>query len=512
MESQQASSRKIGFAPIKRFFGKKPQPEPVIPQINFMNNTKRNNTGVLKRGNQGSRKLILNNKENNKGKNNALQNLDKVINERGIQLNNSEKEIAEAATLAATEAAKEDTLNMVAGIEAINIKKELIRGRRAEAAINFFTTVAQKSQQALPKILTVLAVSGAGATAATGIGLPVAIAAAVTVAAVMRAVNQKMQIRVTLNDHFQRLLYIIKNFAVIQQTLSLLKIDYPVYDNSGIVINSSTGKTEMKYTYVKLSDAFQEALVEYSKLVEAQGSPPQIEGGKIKKMFRKAKLELGKLVSASRVLERLHELFAEIERQYFLEVSKFTTLMFYNEENFKQIKDIIKQSKSYMKLATADLSYKPPNCKTELKPGEEEDDEVCVLPPEALQMELKKDLEMLYSIVTPEDLEKSKDVMALMSEGTEEITQRALQNLNNDLARVDDITRVKVGDVIKAGVFLAEQGIELKGTIEKSVEKIKKIRAGENVGNNNNSQNGGRKRVTHHKKQFRKHRTTRRKK
>ncbi len=508
MESsnQQASSRKIGFAPIKKFFGKKPQPEPVMPKINFMNNTKRN-TSILKRGNQGSRKLIL----NNKGKNNALQNLDKVINERGIQLNNNEKEIAEAATLAATEAAKEDTISVVAGIEAVNIKKELIRGKRAEAAINLFTTIAQKAQQALPKILTVLSVAGAGATAATGIGLPVAIAAAVTVAAVMRAINQRMQIRVTLNDHFQRLLYIIKNFAVIQQTLSLLKIDYPVYDNNGVVIDSTTGRPEMKFTYVKLSDAFQEAIVEYSKLVEAQGSTPQIEGGKIKRMFRKARTEIGKLVSASRVLERLNELFAEIERQYFLEVAKFTTLMFYNEENFKQIKGIIKQSKSYMKLATADLSYKPPNCKTELKPGEEEDDEVCVLPPEALQIELKKDLEMLYSIVTPDDLEKSKDVMALMSEGTEEITERAIQNLKNDLSRVDDITKLKVSDVIKAGVFLAGQGLELQESIEKAEKKIEKIKAGENVGNNNN-QNGGKRKVTRHKRRFRKNRTIKKKK
>ncbi len=419
-----------------------------------------------------------------------LETINSIIHKKAPNLNQFEKEVAEAAALAASEVAKDESIKVVATFEGVNIKKQLIRSKRTENALKFFAEIGKKAQIYLPRILEKLSIYGSAAAATTGIGLPVAVACAIIVASVMRAVNQRLQIRQKLNEHFNKLLFIIKNFAVIQQTLALLKINYTEYNESGPVIDPVTQEPKIATTYTKLSDAFQEAVVAYSTLVEAQGPVVKETNGKFRRFFRKAKHGLEILLSTDRVLERLDSLFAEIERQYFLEIGKFTTLMFYNLDSFEQIKDVIKQSKSYMKLATAELSYKSPSCSKTLKAGEEEDDIICVLPPEVLSEELKKDLISLYSIITPQDLEKSQNILALVSEGTDEITERALNNLNADLANVDKIVKIQVGDIIEAGTSLAEQAISIKT----SVNRYKAHKSLSN-NNNNNNQAGGKKTI-----------------
>lgn len=391
------------------------------------------------------------------------------------------------------EAAKEETKELVAAVEAVNIKKDLINGKRAELAVNIFTMVAKKTTNTLPKVLAFAGVAGGAALSATGIGLPVAIGAALIVASVMRAVNQRLQIRQLLHKQFNTLLYIIKNFAVIQQTLELLDVEYPEYDNNGKPVTESneTGKTrsKRKITHARLSHAFQKALVEYSTLLSAQTGPEATSNSRVKRFFKKARRDIGQLITASRVLSRIRELFNEIETQYFLEVAKFTTLTFYNEEGFNKIKDMIKDGKMYHKLATADLDSASPDCSKLAKSGEEEEDTICIFTPEQLNIELQKDIEALYSLVRREDFDKGSSIADLMSTGNDIIVERAKTEFLDDMSKVDSIAKTKATDIINIGSSIASTVSDTYDSTDKMLKHFDKL------GDKKKNTKGGRRRL-----------------
>jgi len=352
---------------------------------------------------------------------------------------------------------------LVVGIQSVQIKRELEKGEKIQTAIEVVADIADAAQALLPDILKAAGIIGGVAASATGIGLPIVIGVAMTVAAVMRAVNQSIQIRATLNDHFNKLLFIIKNFAVIQQTLEFLEIDVPRIEGRSV--------TYLK-RHITLSDAFQEALVEYNILVESQRGPDVLGKSRLGRIFKKTKHKLSKLITAGRVLDRINALFLEVERLYYHEVAKFTTLMFFNLENFNKIKEIVKSGKRYEKLASFDYSIldkagsKRATCDRKIKEkGEEIDEEICVLTPEELAIELKQDLEMLYSIVKREDVEKAEDVLKVMTEGTAEITERARKQHAEDIARAPDVSKVRAGDIVRVAAGVARATVQTASSV-----------------------------------------------
>jgi hypothetical protein len=445
--------------------------QPSVPQI-----MKQNSSARITRKSNVSSVVSKTNipKKTNRSANVKMENKEKLVDENP-PLNAEDQKVAELAVSVANEEAKE----LVAAVEAVNIKKDLINGKRAELALNIFTMVAKKTTTVLPKVLSFAGVAGGAALTATGIGLPVAIGAAIIVASVMRAVNQRLQIRQLLHKQFNTLLYIIKNFAVIQQTLELLDVEYAVYDSDGNPVKESneSGKMRSKraITHAKLSHAFQKALVEYSTLLSAQAGPEATSNGRVKKFFKKAKRDIGQLITASRVLNRIRELFNEIETQYFLEVAKFTTLTFYNENGFNKIKDIIKEGKTYHKLATADQDTASPDCSKLAKSGEEEEDAICIFTPEQLNIELQKDIEALYSLVKREDFEKATNIADVMSKGNDEILARAKTDFLDDMGKVNDIAIAKATDIVRTGAGVASTVYDAYDSADKMLKLFDKL-------------------------------------
>jgi hypothetical protein len=398
----------------------------------------------------------------------AIQKINELASAEGVQLSPEDLKAAQIAASAAASTAKQEAKELVAAVESVNIKKGLIIGKKAETALTIFSEIGEKAKNVLPQILKVVSLTGGAALSATGIGLPIVIGVAITVATVMRAVNQRLEIRKLLNDHFNLLLYIIKNFAVVQQTLELLDVEYPEYDKEGNPIKqlTSNGRSIAKreITRVRLSNGFQRALVEYSTLLSAQtGGPANTPNGAVKRFFKKAARGMTQLITAGRVLGRLKELFSEIERQYFLEIAKFSTLMFFNEQGFEKIKDVILEGKRYYKLATANFDYTSPNCSQTSNPGAEDaEDAICILKPEVLHEELQKDLEMLFSLVKREDFEKATEISDLMAKGNEEITNRATTELQKQMSTIDNLAELKVNDIVQvaAATVTRAKGIE----------------------------------------------------
>lgn len=411
---------------------------------------------------------------------NALEKINQIASAEGVQLSSEDLKTAQIAASAAASTAKQETKQLVAAVESVNIKKSLVASKRTETALTIFSEIGEKAKKVLPEILKVASLTGGAALSATGIGLPIVIGVAITVATVMRAVNQRLEIRKLLNDHFNLLLYIIKNFAVVQQTLELLDIEYPQYDKEGNPIKevTSNGRSIAKreITRVRLSNGFQRALVEYSTLLSAQtGAPADTTNGAVKRFFKKAARGMTQLITASRVLGRLKELFSEIERQYFLEIAKFSTLMFFNEKGFEKIKDVILEGQRYYKLATANFDYTSPDCSQTSKPGvEDAEDAICVLTPEILNEELQKDLEMLFSLVKREDFEKATEISDLMAKGNEEITNRATTELQNQIRTIDNLAELKVKDIVDVAAASVTRATGIESAVDQTLTRLNK--------------------------------------
>jgi hypothetical protein len=185
-----------------------------------------------------------------------------------------------------------------------------------------------------------------------------------------------------------------------------------------------------------------------------------------------AKESISSLITAGRILERLKTLFAEIERQYFLEVARFTTIMFYNDANFEKIKEIIKNGKVYHRFVTSDIIYQIPDCKITRKYGKEQ---ICTLPMEQLQAELDNDIRALGSLVSIEDIEKASDVSKIMTTGSDEIVQRALSDYSVTLDSIPNIAKVQAADVIKLAIRGVSIGVNAGLSAKTTLGKLSSI-------------------------------------
>ena len=298
------------------------------------------------------------------------------------------------------------------GIAALQMKKENDRATKIEHIADVTTQIATQAKNLLPVALGIaagagLAVGGA-AVAATGIGLPIVIAAAIAVATIMRAHKQNIQLQILLNKQFHQLLFIIKNFTLVQQTLSLLEIDVPFTNEMGVAT--------FKQIHVTLGEAFQDAVTQYMAVVQSQVPvvPPDPKGRSF--MARAGNYLVGipmkiqRFFSGGAVIQKLNELFPAIERFYLLEMARFTTLMFFNLDNFTKIVGRIKATTIYGKFAEAQLMVPVPPCPA--KEGDE-DDASCVLAPAVLEQQLREALQSIQAIVTPDEFKKGIDIETL---------------------------------------------------------------------------------------------------
>jgi len=334
---------------------------------------------------------------------------------------------------------------------------------KVEQIANVTYKIAEFGRANLPQAIHIAA--GIGVTVAgsvaigTGIGLPIAIAAAIAVATIMRAYQQNIELQILLNKHFQQLSFIIKNFALIQQTLALLKIDVPRKIGSKV--------QGFDQIHIKLSEAFQGAVLQYMLVVQSQ-VPVKTDTtsmsliGKTISKIRQYSRKIKHFFSGEAVIRQLNELFPSIERFYFLEIARFTSLVFFNLNNFNNIVSKIKITTIYKQFAEAQLMIPVPPCNETV-----DKKDVCILPANELNKLLEKDLFSLKAIVSPEEFEVAKSL--------ESNYRTNIQNIitENDIITKEKRDSIDVVDTVKEvlsktvtfGIAAHDQYAKVKGDV-----------------------------------------------
>jgi len=385
------------------------------------------------------------------------------------------------------------------GVAALQIKKETDRATKIEHIADVTSQLATQAKNLLPTALGIatgvgVAVGGA-AVVATGIGLPIVIAAAIAVATIMRAYKQNLQLQTLLNKQFYQLLFIIKNFALVQQTLSLLEVDVPVTEETG---------TRFVKIHVTLSEAFQDAVSQYMAVVQSQVPvvPPDPKG---RSLFARAgnylagiPLKIQRFFSGGVVIQKLNELFPPIERMYLLEMARFTTLTFYNLDNFNAIAGKIKTTSVYGTFAKAQQLVPVPLCPS---PVDAKEDAECVLPPDELDRQLREALHSIQAIVTPEEFAKASEIEQLYKSKLRNIVSKEAAEL------ASETHQTSYKDALQAAIGLGSKVYEkqeaLKDSIASTTEMVqgatKRRTRRQRKNNKNNKIRNNKSRMRHRK-------------
>jgi len=350
------------------------------------------------------------------------------------------------------------------GAATAELQKTAVKADTAEivsTALGKIATVAAKNTAKAITLATSVGLGSvvgvvAAAASSTGIGLPIVIGAAIAVAVISNAYRQKVELQIMLNEHFRQLLFMIKNYALVEQTLAQLEVDVPKIEPGKPVT--------FEKARVALSETFQNAVVEYTGLLKTlepiRATKDRTYVGAFINTVATAFKTVKRFFGSGAIITQVSKLFATIERLYLMEISRFTSILFYNLENFQKIVGPIKASNVYLVFVNAQTMPPVNYCSSTETEGK---DEVCSLPEHTMEQQLESSLLLVQTLVSPEQYRRGVELSTLLDKDVHEIVKDGIEELD-DATNPAETKADAFETVIKVGRTLSKSPSQVKST------------------------------------------------
>jgi len=323
--------------------------------------------------------------------------------------------------------AVKQAFELVKAKETSDTIKAHVRSTLIENTAGYVTTAISYTKPYLtPIYLAPLGITAGTLAGVSGIGIPVIVTAAIAVAFVMRAHKLNAKIRLLLADHFNSIIFFIKNFSLVQKIFSKLKINY----------NSNSTNAPAEDSTSILNRSFLASVTKYSIILNAQVSHEKVDAAqksRLQKIWSSIMGVKSYLFDASTTITELEKAFNEMRQEYLLEIARFTTIIFFNFDNFQKISSDPEIKALYNTFAKANI-FPPREC-TQITNGKPISSS-CVVTGDDVEKEFNKNMKILESIVSPTDFEVGGKVRKLIEEKTD---MGAVENHKKIDAAIEDI-------------------------------------------------------------------------